>query len=63
MHIKNFFHSKQNPDYVSDHFEKSVPMSTYLVAFVVHDFSYRESVPNLEFGQDVMQSIKLNMQM
>lgn len=32
-----------NPDYVLDEFEDSVPMSTYLVAYMVSDFAYIES--------------------
>uniref|UniRef100_A0A2S2QD74 Aminopeptidase N n=1 Tax=Sipha flava TaxID=143950 RepID=A0A2S2QD74_9HEMI len=32
-----------NPDYVIDEFEESVPMSTYLVAYMVSDFAYVES--------------------
>lgn len=32
-----------NPDYVIDEFEESVPMSTYLVAYMVSDFQYVES--------------------
>ena len=34
------FRSKGPSDYVWDHYEPSVPMSTYLVAFVVSDFGY-----------------------
>lgn len=32
-----------NPDYVFDEFEESVPMSTYLVAYMVSDFVAIES--------------------
>ncbi|XP_017767304.1 PREDICTED: aminopeptidase N isoform X1 [Eufriesea mexicana] len=31
------------PSYVWDHYERSVPMSTYLVAFIVSDFEMRKS--------------------
>lgn len=40
----SLFHSKGNPDYIWDHFDETVPMSTYLVAYIVHDFDYKESV-------------------
>jgi aminopeptidase N len=33
-------------DYVWDHYENSVPMSTYLVAFVVSDFDFKISEPS-----------------
>ena len=39
-------------EYVWDHYQKSVPMSTYLVAFVVSDFEFELSPPtgnNVEF--------------
>ncbi|XP_050433287.1 aminopeptidase N-like [Adelges cooleyi] len=32
------------PDYVIDEFEDSVPMSTYLVAYMVSDFTYNDGV-------------------
>lgn len=38
---------KPKSDFVWDTYEKSVPMSTYLVAFVVSKFSYRESPKKL----------------
>lgn len=34
-----FFFRENLPDYVWDEYQESVPMSTYLVAFVVSDFS------------------------
>ena len=36
---------EQDSDYVWDHFERSVPMSTYLVAMIVCDFEHRTSDP------------------
>lgn len=35
--------SPSNPDYIFDEFEESVPMSTYLVAYMVSDFVYINS--------------------
>ena len=32
-------------EYVWDHYEQSVPMSTYLVAFVVSKFGYETALP------------------
>lgn len=37
------------PTYVWDHYQRSVPMSTYLVAFLVSDFEVLKSADNL-FG-------------
>ena len=36
---------EQDTEYVWDHFERSVPMSTYLVAMIVCDFEHRTSDP------------------
>ena len=36
---------EQDSEYVWDHFERSVPMSTYLVAMIVCDFEHRTSDP------------------
>jgi len=33
----------EDKDYVGDHFQESVKMSTYLVAFVVSNFRFRET--------------------
>ncbi|XP_015127700.1 aminopeptidase N isoform X1 [Diachasma alloeum] len=41
--------AKEMPTYVWDHYERSVPMSTYLVAFIVSDFEVLKS-PNSKFG-------------
>lgn len=38
-----FVYRPSNPDYVLDEFEESVPMSTYLVAYMISDFSYAEA--------------------
>ena len=41
----NYFR-EQDTEYVWDHFERSVPMSTYLVAMIVaSDFDHRTSDP------------------
>ena len=39
--------SQDMPEYEWDIYEKSVPMSTYLVAFAVTDLAVRESDPGL----------------
>ena len=36
-----FYFREGMPDYVWDIYEESVPMSTYLVAFVISDFDYK----------------------
>lgn len=43
-----FLHSKGKSDWQWDHFEVSVPMSTYLVAYSVNSFEYREAVVKME---------------
>lgn len=40
----NFF-SQGKDGWFWDHYEKSVPMSTYLVAFLVSDFTFKEAPP------------------
>lgn len=40
--------------WVIDHFEESVPMSTYLVAYIVHDFASKESKVKLRDKSDVV---------
>lgn len=35
-------------DFVMDTFERTVPMSTYLVAYCVSDFEYKEAVVNMK---------------
>ena len=36
---------ERDSKYVWDHFERSVPMSTYLVAMIICDFDHRVSDP------------------
>lgn len=43
LNVKISCFSPSQPDYVFDEFEESVPMSTYLVAYMVSDFAYIES--------------------
>lgn len=45
-----FFYREGTDEYVWDHYQESVPMSTYLVAFVVSKFGYETSPPT---GNDV----------
>ena len=40
-----FSRRKGTDEYVWDHYEESVPMSTYLVAFVVSQFKYETAPP------------------
>ncbi|KAJ6638815.1 Aminopeptidase N [Pseudolycoriella hygida] len=44
MPVKTTSDMKDKPDWVWSHFEESVPMSTYLVAYTINDFEYKESV-------------------
>ncbi|KAH8283987.1 hypothetical protein KR054_006711 [Drosophila jambulina] len=47
MPVKNTKIHEQNPEYVWVEFQQSVPMSTYLVAYSVNDFSHKPStLPN-----------------
>ena len=39
--LRIFFCRLGSDDYVWDHYEESVPMSTYLVAFVVSKFEFK----------------------
>lgn len=41
---KNFFVRRDKPEWVWSDFEVTVPMSTYLVAYSINDFEYKESV-------------------
>ncbi len=41
---KFFFYRKDKPEWAWSHFEVTVPMSTYLVAYSINDFEYKESV-------------------
>lgn len=43
-----FYFRREISTYVWDHYEQSVPMSTYLVAFIVSDFEHMKS-PNNNF--------------
>ncbi|KAF5299259.1 hypothetical protein FQA39_LY02432 [Lamprigera yunnana] len=36
---------QSNPDWIIDYYEETLPVSTYLIAFIVSDFEYRESPP------------------
>lgn len=48
METKNFIDfyrfRKGKPEWVWSHFQVTVPMSTYLVAYSINDFEYKESV-------------------
>lgn len=46
--LKNSTDHETIKDFVVDTFEKTVPMSTYLVAYCVSDFEYKESIVNMK---------------
>lgn len=43
-----FKNSKGKSDWQWDHFDVSVPMSTYLIAYSINSFEYREAVVQME---------------
>lgn len=48
MPIKAIKTMDNTDDFVMSHFETTVPMSTYLVAYCVSDFEYKEAIVSMK---------------